>query len=146
MTSERLEQSSPKSGARNDVSRDPDPLTIMVGIPCYNEEVAIGSLVVRASQYADKVVVLDDGSVDKTAEVARLLMPASLAQNAMRSAATPSAVPVGSPIVSQVAWESLSGQLAPTTGPAVSSQAAGKLDVFVIGTDNALSCASELML
>ena len=43
----------------------------MVGIPCYNEEIAIGSLVLRASQYADEVVVLDDGSTDKTAEVAR---------------------------------------------------------------------------
>ena len=72
MISEGLEQSSPKSGAANDVSRDSDLLTVMVGIPCYNEEVAIGSLVVRASQYADKVVVLDDGSADKTAEVARL--------------------------------------------------------------------------
>jgi glycosyltransferase involved in cell wall biosynthesis len=44
----------------------------MVGIPCYNEEVAIGSLVLRASQYADEVVVIDDGSTDKTMEVARL--------------------------------------------------------------------------
>jgi glycosyltransferase involved in cell wall biosynthesis len=43
----------------------------VVGIPCYNEEVAIGSLVLRASQYADQVVVLDDGSTDKTAQVAR---------------------------------------------------------------------------
>jgi len=49
-----------------------DSTTIMVGIPCYNEEVAIGSLVLRASQHADQVVVLDDGSTDKTAEVARL--------------------------------------------------------------------------
>ena len=46
--------------------------TVVVGIPCYNEEVAIGSLVLRASQYADQVVVLDDGSTDKTAEVGRL--------------------------------------------------------------------------
>lgn len=45
---------------------------IMVGIPSYNEEIAIGSLVLRASQYADKVVVLDDGSADRTADVARL--------------------------------------------------------------------------
>jgi len=48
------------------------PLTVIVGIPCYNEEVAIGSLVLRASQYADKVVVIDDGSTDKTKEVSRL--------------------------------------------------------------------------
>src|SRR5659263_290679 len=72
MTSERLEQNSPKSGERNEGSRDSDLFTVMVGIPCYNEEVAIGSLVVRASQHADKVVVLDDGSTDKTAEIARL--------------------------------------------------------------------------
>lgn len=44
----------------------------MVGIPCYNEEIAIGSMVLRALAYADRVVVLDDGSTDKTAEVARL--------------------------------------------------------------------------
>jgi glycosyltransferase involved in cell wall biosynthesis len=72
MTSARLEQTSPKRRVQNDGSRDADLLTVMVGIPCYNEEVAIGSLVVRASQYADRVVVLDDGSTDKTAEVARL--------------------------------------------------------------------------
>jgi glycosyltransferase involved in cell wall biosynthesis len=72
MVSERLEQNSPKSGVKDDGLRDSDLLTVMVGIPCYNEEVAIGSLVVRASQYADRVVVLDDGSTDKTAEVARL--------------------------------------------------------------------------
>ena len=72
MTSERQEQNLQKSGPRNDESRDSGLLTVMVGIPCYNEEVAIGSLVVRASQYADRVVVLDDGSTDKTAAVARL--------------------------------------------------------------------------
>ncbi|MGZ4847859.1 MAG: glycosyltransferase family 2 protein, partial [Halobacteriota archaeon] len=68
-----LEQNPPKSGERNEGSRDAALLTVMVGIPCYNEEVAIGSLVARASQYADRVVVLDDGSTDKTAEVARLV-------------------------------------------------------------------------
>ena len=73
MTSERPEQNSPKSGERNEGSRDSSLFAVMVGIPCYNEEVAIGSLVVRASQYADRVVVLDDGSTDKTAEVARLV-------------------------------------------------------------------------
>lgn len=49
-----------------------DSLIVMVGIPSFNEEIAIGSLVLRASQYADKVVVIDDGSTDRTADVARL--------------------------------------------------------------------------
>ncbi len=44
---------------------------VMVAIPAYNEEVAIGSVVLRARKYADKVVVVDDGSVDRTAEIAR---------------------------------------------------------------------------
>jgi glycosyltransferase involved in cell wall biosynthesis len=45
---------------------------IVVAIPCYNEEVAIGSMVLRSLKYAEKVVVIDDGSTDKTAEVARM--------------------------------------------------------------------------
>jgi len=69
MSATELEQSQ-QTGT--DVVTDSAHPTIMVGIPCYNEEVAIGSLVLRASQYADHVVVLDDGSTDKTAEVARL--------------------------------------------------------------------------
>lgn len=46
---------------------------LLVAIPAYNEEVAIGSVVARAKVYADKVIVVDDGSKDKTAEVARLV-------------------------------------------------------------------------
>ncbi len=41
-------------------------------LPAYNEEVAIGSVVLRTKQYADRVIVVDDGSSDRTAEVARL--------------------------------------------------------------------------
>jgi glycosyltransferase involved in cell wall biosynthesis len=41
-------------------------------LPAYNEEVSIGSVVLRARQYADRVVVVDDGSADHTAEVAAL--------------------------------------------------------------------------
>jgi len=58
--------------AREAVPADSQLSKVIVGIPCYNEEVAIGSLVLRVSQYAGQVVVLDDGSSDKTAEVARL--------------------------------------------------------------------------
>lgn len=43
---------------------------VIVGIPAYNEEVGIGSIVVAAKQYADEVVVVDDGSHDNTAKYA----------------------------------------------------------------------------
>ncbi len=43
-----------------------------MAIPAYNEEVAIGSVVVKALKYADEIVVVDDGSTDDTAEVAEL--------------------------------------------------------------------------
>jgi glycosyltransferase involved in cell wall biosynthesis len=46
--------------------------SILVVIPCYNEEVSIGSVVLRSYNYADHVVVIDDGSHDKTADIARL--------------------------------------------------------------------------
>lgn len=41
-------------------------------LPAYNEEVSIGSVVLRTKQYVDRVIVIDDGSSDRTAEVARL--------------------------------------------------------------------------
>jgi len=50
-----------------------ESIALLVAIPAYNEEVAIGSVVARAKVYADKVIVVDDGSKDKTAEVARLV-------------------------------------------------------------------------
>jgi glycosyltransferase involved in cell wall biosynthesis len=45
----------------------------IVAIPSYNEEIAIGSVVARAKLYADEVIVIDDGSDDRTAEVAHLV-------------------------------------------------------------------------
>jgi hypothetical protein len=43
---------------------------IVVGIPTYNEEVAIGSVVAASEKYADDVIVVDDGSTDRTTEIA----------------------------------------------------------------------------
>jgi glycosyltransferase involved in cell wall biosynthesis len=43
---------------------------ITVVLPAYNEEVAIGSIVLLSKQYVDRVIVVDDGSSDRTAEVA----------------------------------------------------------------------------
>jgi glycosyltransferase involved in cell wall biosynthesis len=41
-------------------------------LPAYNEEISIGSVVLRTRQYADRVIVIDDGRRDRTAEVAAL--------------------------------------------------------------------------
>jgi len=45
---------------------------ILAAIPAYNEEIAIGTVVLRCRAYADEVLVVDDGSDDRTADVARL--------------------------------------------------------------------------
>ncbi|MBZ9570218.1 glycosyltransferase family 2 protein [Methanobrevibacter sp. TMH8] len=41
-------------------------------IPAFNEEVALGSVILRTLKYVDKVIVVNDGSSDKTSEVANL--------------------------------------------------------------------------
>ncbi|MFQ6052521.1 MAG: glycosyltransferase family 2 protein, partial [Candidatus Hydrothermarchaeota archaeon] len=45
---------------------------IVAALPAYNEEIAIGSVILRARKHADKVIVVDDGSEDNTAEIAEL--------------------------------------------------------------------------
>ena len=40
-------------------------------IPCLNEEATIGSVVLRARRYVDEVLVIDDGSIDDTKQIAR---------------------------------------------------------------------------
>lgn len=40
-------------------------------LPAYDEEVSIGSIVLLTKLYADKVIVVDDGSKDRTADIAR---------------------------------------------------------------------------
>lgn len=47
------------------------PVTVLGLIPAYNEAETIGEVVQRASEYVDRVVVVDDGSTDGTAQVAR---------------------------------------------------------------------------
>ncbi len=41
---------------------------IIAAMPPYNEGKYIGSLVLQARQYADEVVVVDDGSTDHTSK------------------------------------------------------------------------------
>ena len=45
---------------------------IAVVIPAYNEGLVIGSVALQAKQHADRVIVIDDGSNDRTAAIARL--------------------------------------------------------------------------
>ena len=44
---------------------------IVAAIPCFNTERSIGDIASRAGRYVDQVIVIDDGSVDGTAEAAR---------------------------------------------------------------------------
>jgi glycosyltransferase involved in cell wall biosynthesis len=45
---------------------------IAVIIPAYNEELTIGSVVLRARMFSDNVIVVDDGSSDRTSETASM--------------------------------------------------------------------------
>src|SRR6266508_1986140 len=45
---------------------------VIAAIPAYNEGTTIGSVVLKARQFASEVVVIDDGSTDDTAETAAL--------------------------------------------------------------------------
>src|SRR6058998_2755784 len=45
---------------------------ILVAIPAFNEGTTIGSVVLKARQFASEVIVIDDGSTDDTAETAAL--------------------------------------------------------------------------
>ena len=47
-------------------------MNIIAILPAYNEEVSIGSMVLHAKQHVDHVLVIDDGSKDRTSEMARL--------------------------------------------------------------------------
>lgn len=53
-------------------AEEPRPRRVAVVVPAYNEELVIGTVVLRARQHADLVIVVDDGSKDRTAEIADL--------------------------------------------------------------------------
>jgi len=73
---QRVELTSREDGFRVRVrtekgARSPTAPRILVGIPAYNEGASIGSVVAETVEYADDVLVADDGSTDRTAAAAR---------------------------------------------------------------------------
>ena len=46
--------------------------SVAVLLPAYNEEIAIASMILLSSRYVDEVIVIDDGSTDRTKEVSEL--------------------------------------------------------------------------
>lgn len=50
----------------------PSQPRIIAGMPAYNEGKYIGTMVLDAKQYVDEVIVVDDGSMDNTSEIASL--------------------------------------------------------------------------
>ena len=48
------------------------PKGLCAVLPAYNEELSIGSVILRTRQFVDRVIVVDDGSSDRTADIARL--------------------------------------------------------------------------
>jgi glycosyltransferase involved in cell wall biosynthesis len=50
-----------------------DEFTILAGLPMYNEEETIGTIVLQVSEHVDKVICVDDGSSDSCASIATRL-------------------------------------------------------------------------
>jgi glycosyltransferase involved in cell wall biosynthesis len=51
---------------------DIPPKGLIAVVPAYNEELFIGSVVLRTRQYVEWVIVVDDGSSDRTSEIAKM--------------------------------------------------------------------------
>jgi glycosyltransferase involved in cell wall biosynthesis len=63
----QIRQSSSEAAPKAQVRQRPE---IIAAIPCFNEDLFIGSVVLKTRAYVDQVIVIDDGSTDKTAMVA----------------------------------------------------------------------------
>ena len=53
-------------------------MRVLAAIPCYNEELTIGSVMLKAGKYAGEVLVVDDGSSDGTAAVVKAAIDFSI--------------------------------------------------------------------
>ena len=55
---------------KENLNKTKDEQTLAI-IPCYNEEHTIGSVILKTKHYVDEVLVVDDGSSDDTAKIAK---------------------------------------------------------------------------
>jgi glycosyltransferase involved in cell wall biosynthesis len=56
---------------QNQCIKGTSPQKVTVILPAYNEELSIGSIILLTRLYVDNVIVVDDGSSDRTSEIAR---------------------------------------------------------------------------
>lgn len=78
MNQERLKGTSIQLLLKKEGSHDvkgTSPQNVTVVLPAFNEEVSIGSIVLLTKHYCDSVIVVDDGSSDRTAAIARNAAP-----------------------------------------------------------------------
>ena len=59
-----------EEGANGREETHTDHDVVIAGIPAYNEEISIGSVILAASRFVDEVIVVDDGSTDETRKIA----------------------------------------------------------------------------
>ena len=59
-----------ENGARQPFGTGGGKPLVVAAIPCFNEERYIGSVVLGVRKYVDRVLVIDDGSTDASAEIA----------------------------------------------------------------------------
>jgi len=64
-------RSDPSADHTNKPEIDLSKFNIVVVIPAYNEERFIGSVILKILRYPVKIVVIDDGSTDETASIAK---------------------------------------------------------------------------